>query len=78
MSSCKIIVTGNGRGDKQIRSTILGLSPVGRNSLLHRYLQSMLGNQEMGRHLPRLRRFCETLLSEESRWALIKSDFMKN
>ena len=57
----KIIIACRGKADHTIRSLIIGISDAGRNSLLHRYLNILLGSYNIGTHLPKLRRFCSTL-----------------
>ena len=75
LARSKIIITGSSRADQLSRSTIVGLSNAGRNSLLNRCLSSLLGVENVATQLPTLRRFFDTMLQNEAkvltRYALI-------
>ena len=62
LRNSKIIFTCRGKADHTIRSSIIGISAAGRNSLFHRYLNILLGSYNVGTHLPKLRQFCSTPL----------------
>lgn len=65
LQNSKIIVTCRGKADHNMCSTIIGISSAGRNSLLHRFLNDLLGTYNIGTHLPKLREFCQTFTSYE-------------
>ena len=67
LQNSKIIVTCRGKADHNICSTIIGISSAGRNSLLHRFLNDLLGAYNVGTHLPKLRDFCDNFTSYEGK-----------